>query len=192
MAEEVGFVGYLPKPIRLQVLKRCLESVLHKDVSGERTRELITRHTIAEYDAHNRPLVLLVEDNPVNQKLACRMLENAGLRVTIADNGQEGVDAFEPGKFAAVLMDCQMPVLDGYEATVKIRELEGDGDYHIPIIALTAHAMEEDRKKCMDAGMDDYLSKPIKIEPLGQMLNKWIPREAAAPSVGHLKQTGWD
>jgi CheY-like chemotaxis protein/anti-sigma regulatory factor (Ser/Thr protein kinase) len=104
--------------------------------------------------------ILLAEDNPVNEKVACRTLERLGYQVGIARHGAEAVAAWETGGYDLILMDCQMPVLDGYEATREIRRREAAGS-HIPIVALTAHAMKDDDRKCRAAGMDDYLTKPI-------------------------------
>ena len=120
------------------------------------------------------PLVLVVEDNPVNQKVVCHMLRKMGFGVELAEDGQQGVDRLRNGSFDLVLMDCQMPVMDGYEATRTIRSLN-DGRARVPVVALTANAMEGDREKCLAAGMDDYLSKPAKAEHLRTMLQKWIP-----------------
>ena len=126
--------------------------------------------------------VLLVEDNQVNQKIAMGMLQKLGLTVTLACNGQEALDLFGQRVFVAVLMDCQMPVLDGYAATTAWREQEArtGNSRRTPIIAMTAHAMEGDREKCLAAGMDDYLAKPVKKEALAAMLRTWItPRPPA-------------
>ncbi|MEW6595058.1 MAG: ATP-binding protein [Thermodesulfobacteriota bacterium] len=119
--------------------------------------------------------VVLVEDNQVNQKIAEGLLQKLGLTVTVAANGQEALHLLGRKRFAAVLMDCQMPVLDGYAATRAWREIEArEGRARTPIIAMTAHAMEGDREKCLAAGMDDYISKPVKKEALSAMLEKWL------------------
>jgi signal transduction histidine kinase/CheY-like chemotaxis protein len=121
--------------------------------------------------------VLLAEDNPVNRMVAVRFLDKLGATVDVAVDGKEAVDLWKPGRYAAVFMDCQMPTLDGYNAARAIRALErkaGSGSA-TPIIALTAHAMEEDRDRCLDAGMDDYLSKPVRLDSLLAALNRWIP-----------------
>ncbi len=125
------------------------------------------------------PTVLVVEDNPVNQKVVCHMLRKMGFTVELADDGRAGVEMLGQGAFDAVLMDCQMPVMDGYEATRAIRDLD-DEVSRIPIIALTANAMDGDREKCLAAGMDDYLSKPAKADQLREMLNKWIPLRSSS------------
>ena len=113
--------------------------------------------------------VLVAEDNIVNQKVASKLLEKFGCRVDVAANGEEAVRMAEDLPYALILMDCQMPEMDGYEATAAIRKMEKD----TPIIALTANAMEGDREKCLAAGMDDYLPKPINPEALNEMLDKW-------------------
>jgi two-component system sensor histidine kinase/response regulator len=119
-----------------------------------------------------RPLnVLLVEDNLVNQKLAIGVLGKNQHAVTVANNGREAVEHFQTGKFDLILMDVQMPVMDGFEATAQIRELESRSGIHTPILAMTARAMESDREECLAAGMDDYLSKPIRIAVLMEKLN---------------------
>ncbi len=120
-----------------------------------------------------RGRVLLTEDNKVNQKLAKRMLEKFGIEVDVADNGQEAVDALTANDYELVLMDCQMPVMDGYEATRQIRRLPSPKDL-TPIIALTAHAMVGDREKCEQAGMNDYMTKPLRKEIFLAMLKKWL------------------
>jgi signal transduction histidine kinase/CHASE3 domain sensor protein/DNA-binding NarL/FixJ family response regulator len=117
--------------------------------------------------------VLLVEDNPINQKVATRQLEKLGYSVDLAKNGQEALKYYSTQTYDIILMDCQMPVMDGYQTTSRIRELEPEGT-HIPIVALTSHAMQDEREKCIRAGMDNFLSKPIKLETLGNMLRQII------------------
>ena len=120
--------------------------------------------------------VLLVEDNPVNQEVAKKMLEKIGLEYELATNGQEAIEQLQASdNFNLVLMDCQMPVKDGYEATGEIRAMESKNIIrHIPVIAMTANAMEGDREKCLDAGMDDYLPKPVKMAEMKKVLRRWI------------------
>jgi len=126
--------------------------------------------------------VLLVEDNAVNRQVAQRLLSLVGVSFEIAENGKEALDRLEHGQFDAVLMDCQMPILDGYGATRAVRRLESDGARkgHVPIVAMTANAMAGDREKCLAAGMDDYMSKPLNRALLEQMLRKWLPKTASS------------
>ena len=125
------------------------------------------------FDAH----LLLAEDNPVNQEVARNMLENIGCRVEVVDNGREAVAAASRTRFDLILMDCQMPRMDGYQATESIRrreEAENEPGNRLPIIALTAHAMEGDRERCLAAGMDDYLAKPFTQKQLAEVLERWL------------------
>ncbi len=123
--------------------------------------------------------VLLVEDNPVNQAVAKKMLEKLGLEYEVAGNGREAVKLIDgQEKFDLILMDCQMPVMDGYEATGEIRKLEQQNNHHIPIIAMTANAMEGDREKCITAGMDDYIAKPVKQTELKEKVFTWLSKQA--------------
>ena len=123
--------------------------------------------------ALRQELILVAEDNPTNRKLATRMLERLGFRVVLAHHGGEAVEMVQEAEIAAVLMDCQMPVLDGYEATRQIRQLPGKVA-EVPIIALTANAMEGDEMRCLVAGMDDYLSKPVDPRQLAETLARWL------------------
>ncbi|MCP9469726.1 MAG: response regulator [Nitrospira sp.] len=182
-AQEVGFAAYLTKPIRRSQLLDCLKLVLAGGGSGDASPEgvptgIITSHVVSEVRASLRGHVLLVEDNPVNQKVAVKMLEKLGCRVDVAGNGKEAVEAMERIRYALVFMDCQMPEMDGFEATRIIREREGTA-HHTPIIAMTANAMAEDRKQCLKAGMDDFVSKPVTAQALIAVLNRWLPNETA-------------
>jgi len=123
--------------------------------------------------AGESPHILVAEDNSTNRKLAAKMLQRLGYQCSLAENGREAVDALGSSNFDAVLMDCQMPVLDGYEATRQIRQLGGVAG-ETPIIALTANAMEGDEMRCLVAGMDDYLAKPVDPRQLSEMLSKWL------------------
>jgi two-component system, sensor histidine kinase and response regulator len=182
----LGFAAYLTKPVRGKELLQAVTKVM----SGEPrqwqmdTQPMITRNTLAQAATQQRfsGHVLLVEDNLVNQKVAARFLERLGCTVDVAGNGAEGVDAAMARHFDLILMDLQMPVMDGMAATRKIRELETLK--HTPIIALTANAMTGDRERCEAAGMDDYLTKPIEVERLRAALTRFglaLP-EGAAPS----------
>ena len=119
-------------------------------------------------------LVLVAEDHPVNQRITTRFLEKLGLKHEVVSNGQEALEAFKRKSFDLVLMDVQMPVLDGLEATLAIRKLEGLRGTHVPIVALTANVFEEHRREARQAGFDDYLAKPVKFEELKERLLKWL------------------
>ena len=119
--------------------------------------------------------MLVAEDNAVNKKLIARLLEKAGFLADIVDNGIQAVEAVTRVDYDAILMDCQMPEMDGFEATAAIRMAESGTDRHVPIIALTASAMVADRQRCLACGMDDHLSKPIRSGELAAMLERWIP-----------------
>jgi CheY-like chemotaxis protein/HPt (histidine-containing phosphotransfer) domain-containing protein len=204
-ARQAGAMGYLPKPVRHDELRDCLRTVLGMSESQQPQAaqplsivpQLVTRHTVAENVQH--PRILVVEDNIVNQKLAVRMVEKLGYKPDVVENGQEALTALAKGDYAAILMDCQMPVMDGFETTRSIRAREASvasGDSpdgspnrsdgapqstpHIPIIAVTANAMQGDRERCLATGMDDYLAKPIKLDELRSALARWA---SAPPNV---------
>jgi two-component system, sensor histidine kinase and response regulator len=120
--------------------------------------------------------VLVAEDNPVNQKLTVRLLERCGHSAIVANNGLEALKAFQSQSFDLIIMDVQMPDMSGLEATEEIRKAEAQTGDHVPIIALTAHAMKGDLEKCLNAGMDDYLSKPIHVKDLMEKIGLWISR----------------
>jgi two-component system, sensor histidine kinase and response regulator len=172
----LGISAYLLKPIRQSELREAIARVLGaKEQPG--AIPLITRYSL--YDARDpeRVLrVLLVEDNPVNQRLATRMLEKRGHRVVLAGNGREALEALGKGSFDLVLMDVQMPEMDGFQATGVIREKEKSTGAHLPVIALTAHAIKGDREKCLAAGMDGYLTKPIVPRELDDVLESYLTR----------------
>jgi len=182
---ELGIQGYLTKPARRDELRRAILSVLglSTDVDNTETIPLITRHTLAE-ESRGNIQILLAEDYPTNQKVAMMHLKKAGYNVDLAENGQQALAACKRKQYDLVLMDIQMPVMDGYDATKKIRELEArlrdeagtigaSRLNRIPIIAMTAHAMQGFKEKCLEIGMDDYISKPIRQQELFKMVDKW-------------------
>jgi CheY-like chemotaxis protein len=161
---ELDVTAYLAKPLRLSELFTHIRNIFGVPSRDEGRPQLTKSESIPEID--QRYHILLVEDNHVNQKLAVRLLEKRGHRVDVAGNGLEAVAAFEREVFDLILMDIQMPEMNGYEATREIREQEKRVGGHIPIIAMTANAMKGDRERCLEAGMDSYVSKPIKPEEL--------------------------
>jgi signal transduction histidine kinase/CheY-like chemotaxis protein len=168
---ELGISAYLVKPIRQAELLNGICLVLNGVSETEKpVLPLITRHTLQADQA--RLHVLLAEDNAVNQALAMRLLERRGYKVTLARNGREALEAFEREPFDVILMDVQMPEMDGFAATAAIREKEKSTDSHIPIIAMTAHALKSDQDRCFAAGMDGYVSKPIRTSELFGMIEK--------------------
>jgi CheY-like chemotaxis protein len=172
---KAGFDGFLPKPVQGKKLIEMLERLLGEIKEGETQKKrnaIVTQHSIRE-DVKHSAHILLAEDNPVNQKLAKIMLKKAGYKVEMASNGKEAVEKFtsNPDDFDLIFMDIQMPEMDGAKATRTIRQ-KGFGK--IPIVAMTAHAMKGDREKCLKAGMDDYITKPIKRELVFEMVEKWV------------------
>ena len=169
----LGFAGYLTKPIRARELFECLDRVLAREAKEWhlQSQPIVTRGTLISDEAARRyeGHVLLVEDNPVNQKVAVRFLERMGCHVRVADNGAEGVRAYQEGRFDLILMDLQMPVMDGLTATRRIREIE-KSQRMTPIVALTANAMSGQLERCMEAGMNGFLTKPLDIARLHETL----------------------
>jgi len=165
---ELGVASYLTKPIRQALLLEAVLSVLASKKRPPAQPVLITRHTLSE--AHRSLNILVAEDNAVNRMLVTALLAKRGHTVHTVVNGREAIAAVKDGKFDLVLMDVQMPEMDGLEATAAIREREAAVGDHVLIIALTAHAMKGDRDICLAAGMDEYLSKPIKPGELFAMI----------------------
>lgn len=147
---------------------------------------LVKGHRLSEAEAQNMPRLLVAEDNPVNQKIAAAMLAKIGYRADIVANGAEAVEAFSRIPYGAILMDCQMPKMDGYQATVEIRKREQGT--RIPIIAMTASNMAEDRDGCLAAGMDDFLSKPVAVDVLAKVLRLWIANETQPGDVSGAQE----
>ena len=203
-AHQAGFAAYLTKPIRKDQLALCLSTVMgYTSDSGKKAKpSLVTSYTLKEAKRKRGARILVADDHRVNQQLAVLMVERLGHRADVVANGQEALEAVTRQPYDLVLMDCQMPHMDGYEATREIRKREtlgvkheqsgesskklgekDDCSYpslltpHVPIIAMTANAMQGDREKCLEAGMDDYVAKPIKPEELAEILARWLPKE---------------
>jgi CheY-like chemotaxis protein len=175
MYRESGFDGFLPKPVQRQKLITMIKRLLgEKTESTDKSDKqmVITQHSLVE-EAKHSVCILLAEDNPLNQKLAVFMLSKAGYHLDVAETGKEVVDRFSknPLNYDLIFMDIHMPEMDGLEAT---RVLRARGYKDIPIIAMTADAMKEDREKCIGAGMNDYIAKPIKREVVFNMVRKWV------------------
>ncbi len=164
--KELGVSAYLMKPIKQSDL---FEGIMAA-ISGEgETGEIITRHSIREN--RMRLDILLAEDHAVNRTLVVRMIEKWGHQIRAVENGRQAVEAINEHKFDLVLMDCQMPEMDGYQATAAIRKKEKETGEHLPIVAMTAHAMKGDRERCLDAGMDEYITKPIRRDRFFEVLD---------------------
>jgi two-component system sensor histidine kinase/response regulator len=177
---DIGFAAYLLKPVTQRDLTECLILALANTAQSWhlQSQPMITRHALRAQRAKTRNRILLAEDNLVNQKVALRLLEKLDYRVDVVADGLAAVAAWQTGKFDLIIMDCQMPQMDGYEATREIRRFE-QGKRHIPIVALTAHAMKGDEQKCRAAGMDDYLSKPIDRVKLDACLDRLLQSTAS-------------
>ncbi len=172
---DIGFAAYLLKPVTQRDLTECLVLVLANTAHSWhlQSQPMITRHALRAQRARVGNRILLAEDNTVNQKVALRLLEKLDYRVDLVADGRAALAASQSGAYNLILMDCQMPVVDGYEATREIRRLEA-GTRHIPIVALTAHAMTGDEELCRAAGMDDYLTKPIDRDKLEACLERFL------------------
>jgi PAS domain S-box-containing protein len=171
-ASAAGIAAYLTKPVRQAQLFACLTMVVSNS-SPATGSSLVTRHTLRESKRTSNKLILLADDNIVNQKVAVRQLQKLGYRADAVANGFEAIEALSRISYDLVLMDCQMPEMDGYEATAEIRRLEGT-TRHTPIVAMTANALTSDREKSLAAGMDDHLTKPVKQEALARVLDKFF------------------
>ena len=165
-AREVGIAAYLTKPVRQSQLFDCVVKI----ISTTTSTAPVLKHAEKNVKASSNKRVLLAEDNIINQKVALRQLQKLGYRADAVANGREAIEALGRIPYDLVLMDCQMPEMDGYEATAEIRRREG-ATKHTAIVAMTANALEGDRDKCLCAGMDDYVSKPVKLEDLNAVLS---------------------
>ena len=166
--QETGMMSSNSKPIRQNSLLDVTRIIVSISLL-----KIAMQHVHLKTTVPLQGKVLLAEDNPINQQVARAMLEKLGLQITLAANGQEAIELAEKDHFDLILMDIQMPIMDGHTATMKIRQ-SPDNLRHIPIIALTANAMLSDRQKCLDAGMNDFLSKPFTLAQLQAMLEHWL------------------
>lgn len=162
----------MTKPVRQSQLYDCLATIASLAVEAS-PEPPDTPHRPTQPSVHTRARVLVAEDNVVNQKVAMRLLEKLGCRVDVVANGLEALEALSRLRYDCVFMDCQMPEMDGFEATTAIRARQTQEP--LPIIAMTANAMQGDRQRCLDAGMDDYVSKPVKLDELRTILQQWLP-----------------
>ncbi|MCP5006762.1 MAG: response regulator, partial [Planctomycetes bacterium] len=179
---KIGFAAYLVKPVTQSELKDTLEIIWGARTHGK-SIDLVTRHSLSEScdveieaAATAKPSrllnVLVVEDNRINQKVAENILRKMNCSVSIAEDGEVALEMFTKKDYDIIFMDCQMPNMDGYECTAEIRKIDCSSK-HTPIIAMTANAMEEEREKCLNVGMDDFITKPVKKEFISTVLEKW-------------------
>ena len=180
--EKIGFAAYLKKPVKQSYLYECLVTLVGAGSAdtkqgNKQDNKIVTQYTLSE-NWNLKYKILLAEDNKTNQKVALATLGRLGYTADPVSNGKQAVQALEKTRYDIVLMDCQMPEMDGYDATGEIRNPRSKVmDHDIPVIALTANATKGDRDKCMEAGMNDYMSKPFKPQLLGDMLKKWLPEQ---------------
>ena len=179
--EEIGFAAYLTKPVKSAQLHDCLALAIgsKSPTPGTRSVPILTRHSVAEAKKQ-KIRILLAEDNLTNQKVALRILEKIGYPAEAVANGKEVLSALERNSYDLILMDVQMPELDGFESTGAIRRKEKETGHHIPIVAMTAHAMKGDRERCLKAGMDDYISKPVQPKELIAVIERRLRETPAA------------
>jgi len=178
--EEIGFSAYLSKPAKQSYLFECLTTLVSaSEVNPKEDNKIITKYTLSE-TRNLKFKILLVEDNEINQMVALATLHKLGYIADPVGNGKQAIVALETTSYDIVLMDCQMPEMDGYQATKQIRDLKSRViDHKIPVIALTAHATKEDRNRCLNVGMDDYMAKPFQPQTLADMLKKWLPKHSS-------------
>jgi two-component system sensor histidine kinase/response regulator len=180
----IGVAAYLTKPVKRSDLRDAIVSALVRKPAERERPQLVTRHSLREMRRSGR--ILLVEDNRVNQLVATRMLEKRGYTIVVANNGREALailDEAASAGFGCVLMDVQMPEMNGFECTAHIRDREQRTGSHLSIIAMTAHAMDGDEARCLAAGMDAYLSKPIQPDELFDLVDRYIgPSRSPTPA----------
>lgn len=183
--EDIGFSGFLSKPLKAERLLECLALVLGRREAGNGAGgPIVTRHLLEEARRQEKCRILIAEDNLINQKVAVRILEREGYDCDVAGNGLEAVQALAQSRYDLVLMDCQMPEMDGFEATARIRAAEAEaGRKRIPIVALTANAAQGDREHCLACGMDGYISKPFEPHHLVDTINRCIAAQSQGQQV---------
>jgi two-component system sensor histidine kinase/response regulator len=175
--QSIGILRCVNKPIRQKELFEIICDVMGRDLAKSATEDVIEQAPPAQLTAGIKGRILVAEDNPVNQEVAKAMLNKLGMETIIANDGKQAVELVYSNPYDIILMDCQMPVMDGFEATSEIRKQYGN----IPIIALTANATEDDRTHCLNAGMNDFLSKPYSIDQLQQKITDWLSKEKSNP-----------
>jgi PAS domain S-box-containing protein len=181
--QEIGFAAYLTKPARHAELFGCLSAVLSDAARARPPQRIVTRHTVREL-RRGVVRILLAEDNITNQRVALGILKRLGLRADAVADGVEAIKALETLPYDLVLMDVQMPEMDGLEATAQIRNPHSAvANHQIPIIAMTANAMQGDRERCLAAGMNDYVVKPVSPQALAEALDKWLPKEMSVATA---------
>ncbi len=174
--EELGVAGHLTKPVKPSQFFDCIALVMGTHAATHTAPVTVTEATLEHAEERARLRILLVEDNPVNQKVASAVLRRGGYRCDIVSDGAQAVERVSAQRYDIVLMDCQMPEMDGFEATRRIRDMESGrpGEPRLPILAMTANALTGDRERCLAAGMDDFVSKPVKPETLYELLGRWV------------------
>lgn len=184
-AKEHGFSCHLGKPVKRDDLLNCIAMAFGLKKEDEEERKVVNKHIVREVKNESKPKILLVEDNAMNRKIVINILKLHDMTCDVAVNGSEALKAVSEKDYDVVFMDCQMPVMDGYECTYKIRALEGDKK-HTTIIAMTANAMEGDSEKCIAAGMDDYISKPINFDTMFKMIETNTKKRELVPDYNKI------
>jgi len=187
--ESLGCAGYLVKPVKqLQLFDTIVTILKQKKTEGKgKSMPIVTRHTIAE-QKHQKVRILVAEDNPMNQKLTVTILQKAGYEVDAVENGLKAIETIKRTSYDLVFMDVQMPEMDGFEATRAIRDFEGTRQ-HTTVIAMTAHVMRGDQERCLEAGMDDYISKPIEPQVMFKVIEKWIISSAIQERISTVQES---
>jgi two-component system sensor histidine kinase/response regulator len=180
---EIDISAYLTKPVRQSELREAIVAAFGRRIAGIRGPAVVTKHVLREARAAASRRILLAEDNHVNQILAVRLLERRGHRVVVAQNGREAVELLEKDEFDLVLMDVQMPEMDGFEATAAIRRMDEQSGRRTRILAMTARAMKGDEERCLASGMDGYIAKPIHAEELYRLLEQTTTETTPFPGL---------